>query len=43
MKTAVNANMFPVGVTWGYRTEDELKSSGAKVVINNALELIEIL
>jgi len=43
MKTAVNANMFPVGVTWGYRTEEELKSSGAKVVINNASELIEIL
>lgn len=43
MKTAINANMFPVGVTWGYRTEDELKSSGAKAVINNASELIEIL
>ncbi|OXB08920.1 HAD family hydrolase [Flavobacterium plurextorum] len=43
MKTAVNANMFPVGVSWGYRTEEELKSSGAKLVINNASELIEIL
>lgn len=43
MQTAINANMFPVGVTWGYRTEEELKNSGAKVVINNASELIEIL
>lgn len=43
MQTAVNANMFPVGVSWGYRTEDELKTSGAKLVINNASELIEIL
>ena len=43
MKTAVNANMFPVGVSWGYRTEEELKTSGAKVVINSASELIEIL
>lgn len=43
MKTAINANMFPVGVTWGYRTADELKSSGAKAVINNASELIGIL
>jgi phosphoglycolate phosphatase len=43
MQTAVNANMFPVGVTWGYRTEDELKSSGAKAVISNASELIELL
>jgi len=43
MQTAVNANMFPVGVSWGYRTEEELKTSGAKLVINNASELIEIL
>ncbi|MDQ6470335.1 HAD family hydrolase [Flavobacterium sp. LHD-80] len=43
MQTAVNANMFPVGVSWGYRTEEELKNSGAKVVVNKASELIEIL
>lgn len=43
MLTAKNANMFPVGVSWGYRTEEELKNSGAKVVLNNASELIEIL
>lgn len=43
MHTAVNANMFPVGVTWGYRTEEELKASGAKLVIHNPLELYEIL
>ncbi|KQB38509.1 HAD family hydrolase [Flavobacterium aquidurense] len=42
MKTATNANMFPVGVSWGYRTKDELIASGAKLVINNPLELIEI-
>ena len=43
MQTAINANMFPVGVSWGYRTEEELKASGAKLVINNPLELLEIL
>jgi phosphoglycolate phosphatase len=43
MQTAVNANMFPVGVTWGYRTEEELKNSGAKLVVNSASELMEIL
>jgi len=43
MQTAINANMFPVGVSWGYRTEEELKASGAKLVINNPLELPEIL
>jgi phosphoglycolate phosphatase len=43
MQTAVNANMFPVGVSWGYRTEDELIASGAKLVINTPQDLIEIL
>lgn len=43
MQTAQNANMFPVGVSWGYRTKDELIASGAKLVINNPSELIEIL
>jgi len=43
MQTAINAKMYPVGVTWGYRTEEELKASGAKVILNNASELIEIL
>ncbi|MEO7978069.1 HAD family hydrolase [Flavobacterium sp.] len=43
MQTAVNANMFPVGVTWGYRTEGELNASGAKLVIHNPLQLIQAL
>jgi phosphoglycolate phosphatase len=42
MQTANNANMFAVGVSWGYRTEQELKNSGAKLVLNNPSELIEI-
>ncbi|KIQ24205.1 HAD family hydrolase [Flavobacterium sp. MEB061] len=43
MQTAINANMFAVGVSWGYRTEEELIGNGAKVVINKPSELIEIL
>ncbi|QOG02796.1 HAD family hydrolase [Flavobacterium sp. MDT1-60] len=43
MLTATNANMFPLGVSWGYRTEEELIASGAKLVINNPADLIEIL
>jgi len=42
MQTAVNANMFPVGVTWGYRTEAELRASGAKVTIDHPSDLIQI-
>lgn len=43
IETALNAEMFPVGVTWGYRTEEELKASGAKVVIKTPLELLQFL
>ncbi|WP_307291823.1 HAD family hydrolase [Flavobacterium sp. SORGH_AS_0622] len=43
MQTAVNATMFPVGVSWGYRIEDELIASGAKVVIHNPSDLIQLL
>jgi phosphoglycolate phosphatase len=43
MQTAVNANMFPIGVTWGYRTEEELIASGAKVVINHPSDLLQLL
>lgn len=43
MLTATNANMFPLGVAWGYRTEEELIASGAKLVINSPSDLIEIL
>lgn len=42
MLTANNANMFPVGVSWGYRTEKELIESGAKVVLNSPLDLMQI-
>ncbi|WP_281867244.1 HAD family hydrolase [Flavobacterium sp. GSB-24] len=43
MQTAVNATIFPVGVSWGYRTEGELLASGAKVVIHNPSDLIQLL
>ncbi|MWB94310.1 HAD-IA family hydrolase [Flavobacterium sp. GA093] len=43
MLTATNAKMFPVGVSWGYRTEKELIATGAQLVINSPLDLIRIL
>ncbi len=39
MQTALNAGCFPVGALWGYRDEQELKSSGAKLLIKNPYEL----
>jgi phosphoglycolate phosphatase len=43
MQTAANADMLAVGVSWGYRPEDELMGAGAKYVLNNPLDLIQIL
>ena len=43
MKTAVAAGMFPVGCLWGYRTADELLESGAKVLIDNPLDVLKLL
>jgi len=39
MITAVNAGMFPVGVLWGFRTEEELRRHGARLVLNKAAQL----
>ncbi len=41
MQTAVRAAMFPVGVLWGYRSEQELRDNGALAVIQQPLELLE--
>jgi phosphoglycolate phosphatase len=41
METAIAARMLPVGVTWGFRDEAELRKYGAQVVLKNASELIE--
>jgi len=41
MKTALAAGMFPAGVTWGFRTREELQNAGAKLIIDEPLELIE--
>lgn len=35
MKTAINAGMTPLGVTWGYRGEDVLLSNGAKYIAHD--------
>ena len=43
MKTAVKSNIFPVGVTWGFRTEEELLESGAKAIIHKPEEILKFL
>lgn len=41
MQTAQNANMFAVGVLWGFRDAEELQKNGADVLLENPLELLE--
>jgi len=43
LKTSFAAGMFPVGVLWGFRSAEELLENGAKVLINNPLEVLELL
>ena len=42
MQTAVNAGMYPVGVTWGFRDEEELLHNGAKHLVHTAGELLQL-
>ncbi|MGN0778829.1 MAG: HAD family hydrolase [Aristaeellaceae bacterium] len=40
MRTAVNAGMHPAGVTWGFRTAEELTQAGAELLLDAPLELL---
>ncbi|MBW2323290.1 MAG: HAD family hydrolase [Deltaproteobacteria bacterium] len=40
MKTAVAAGMYPVGVSWGFRTQEELRGNGAKLIIDKPTDLL---
>jgi phosphoglycolate phosphatase len=41
MKTAVLANMYPVGVLWGFRTKEELLANGARLLVEHPLEILK--
>ena len=43
MTTARRAGMIPVGAAWGFRTEEELRASGAVEVIAHPLELLDLI
>jgi len=43
MRTATSAGMFPVGALWGFRTEKELRNSGAKAVVRRPLDVLKLL
>ncbi len=41
MKTARSAGMYPLGVLWGFRDQEELLKSGAKTIASRPEEIIE--
>lgn len=43
MQTAVNASIEAVGVSWGFRSQEELLANGASVVIDAPRELLGLL
>jgi phosphoglycolate phosphatase len=43
MKTAIAAEMYPVGALWGFRTENELLSAGAQQLISKPIHLLGII
>lgn len=43
METAVNANLIPVGVTWGFRSVERLKETGAQHLIESFDQLLNLL
>jgi phosphoglycolate phosphatase len=43
METAVRAGCFAIGVTWGFRTVDELLLAGAQAIVNHPSEIISLL
>ncbi|HNW27249.1 MAG TPA: HAD family hydrolase [Spirochaetota bacterium] len=42
MKAAVAAGMFPVGALWGFRDADELLASGARLLLKQPEELLDL-
>ena len=39
MDTANNADMLSIGVTWGFRPQEELVAHGAKILLDTPMEL----
>lgn len=40
MQTAHNAGMYPAGVLWGFRSAEELRASGAKLLVRTPAEIV---
>lgn len=43
IQTALNADIFPAGVLWGFREEEELLRAGAKYIFKHPKEIMKFL
>ncbi|MBQ8144596.1 MAG: LUD domain-containing protein [Butyricicoccus sp.] len=43
MQTAKNAGLLAIGVTWGFRSRDDLEAGGADIIISHPSELAALL
>ncbi len=43
MFTGVNAGLIPVGVSWGFRSVEQLNGAGAAHIINDMKELLDVI
>ncbi|MEG0324157.1 MAG: HAD hydrolase-like protein, partial [Raoultibacter sp.] len=41
MLTAHNAGVFALGVTWGYRSEEDLRAHGADAIITEPAAILD--
>lgn len=42
IQTAKNSGLYSIGVLWGFRDEDELRTAGADVIISDPMEIVKI-
>lgn len=42
METARSAGMYPVGALWGFRSLEELRDSGAQILIEHPLDILPL-
>jgi len=43
MKTAVNSNIIPIGVLWGYQEKSKLLEYGAKHIVSTPKQIVDII
>lgn len=43
MRLGNAAKVFPIGVTWGFRTREELENANAGAVVDNAEQLVKVI